>query len=1266
MRAALPEGYRDEKRLGTQVSAEVYRAVRSADGREVVLKLYRREPSHAAAALANAQRELEALRSASGHGVPEVLELATGSAPPVLVLEYIPGVSLSEWAAAQPAPILAVLEIALQLAGILARIHAVRLLHRDVTPANVLVDPKTLQTHLIDFGLARPLGHAEDSVARTTLSGTPHYIAPEQTGRMNRGCDARADLYGLGATLYHALTGSPPFDSDDLLGLVHAHIARVPRAPRELRPDLPDPLSRLTLKLLSKEPTDRYQSATALAADLQALRDALTQHGRIDESFTLGSADAPTRPRFTRKLYGREREVGVLRDAYARAARGHTQLLLLSGDSGTGKSALVEQLRPQVIESGGYLAIGKFDLYRNRPYGGWVSALDGLVQQLLIETTERLERWRRELSEGLGTIARALFDLVPDLEVILPDAAPVPALGPRETRARLSVALQRLLTVCAAQQHPLMVLLDDLQWSDADSRLLLEDLVVDNLPAALLLIVAYRREAAQPDGPLAAHFARLRECSTVELLELGSLPASATAEMLADALARAPEDVGPLAQLVTRRTGDIPMLIRQFVEHLVDRGLIERRGSAGWDWDLARIAEERIPDGAAALMTAQIARLERDTCAVLEFASCVGDEFDLELLCELSGRERTLLESALYQLCDVGMIAPCAHGFRFVHDRIREAAHALLSEEARSRLHYETGRLLLSRGSEAEQRERCGEIVQHFNRGLVHVPESLRLRVIELNLEAGRRVLAAGAAAAAVEHFAAARQLFRDDDWAAQRALGLELRLQSAESAFQTREFDPALALLAGLESHSVGELELARIATKRLQVLSLAKGPEVSVRYALEVLRQLGVRWPLRPSWLRASLALISVLVRVRGRPIETLMRPATSIDPRWIARLLVLNTAGASMMRFDALLPALGSSLSLRHFLSRGYPAAPGFAVAAYALYLGIVLGRNDWAARYARAALALNERSSDPVYNLRTEIQIHALILPWVQSRRRAIEPLERLAERARDFGDAEYDFYARLRMTVHSALLGDPIEVALRRQRELAERVQRSGQRFPDTAVTCAIYQLLTEEQPRAEVERRIGESDAWIRANPNFGEMNIRTLWMMVLCVRGEFDLAFAQSEQLAPNVFRSHPFGDYTFYRGLSAAALADADSSPAARRRARRALRQSLRLMRRWARDGPDFVHMARLLEAEWMRLRGRAGAAQRLYEEVAQRAGQQHFPHHAALAHERHACMLAAGRRKIEARRVLRQAIARYRDWGARVKADALTREIRPESGF
>ena len=1239
-----PDGYSVGKRLCAGSRAQLYLAVRESDGVEVLLKTY--TVQEGSAARPRAELELEALRRAANPGIPRAFEIAQSDAGPALVLEHLPGIPLSERLDAGPLALEEWLELAIQLADTLNHVHAAGVLHRALAPHNVIVDVPARRAWLAEFGEAKVLGTAEAHDAALDVSlRTLRCLSPEQTGRMNRGCDFRSDLYALGATLYTAACARPPFETDDRLELIHAHMALVPAPPSQLRPALPEPVSRLILKLLRKEPDERYPNARALHADLCSLRVQLAQGGI--RALDVALREAPERPHFPAQLHGREREARTLREAYDQAALQGARVVLVRGEPGVGKSALVEQLRPHVARSQGYFAVGKFELDRDRAHAGWSAALGSFAQQILLESDARLAHWASILREGLGTIAAVLVELAPDLGFVIGEVPAVPALRPGEAQARLSLALQRFASVAAARGHPLVLFFDDLQWSEAESRVLIEEVVAGSGAAALLVVGASRPDDA--DAGMAALSTRLAQhgASVVEI-ELGPLTIDATADMLAAGLERSAQAVRPLAERLASTLGSTPLLVRQSVEHLHQHGWLRYEPGSGWTWT-GRIESDALPDSPIALATAKLERLDPELLALLRLASCAGESFDAALLASLSGHPLATLERALLSLTLEGLIAPAASGgLRFAHDRIREASQALLSPQERAKTHAQMAALLLARSSAAELGERAFEIADHLNRGSAYLPAELRLNAVELNLQAGKKALATGAAATAASYLGAGAALFREEDWAAHAALAFELHLQHATSTFQNGELERTLELLAAVGRHAKGLLERAQMAALRIQVLAITRPAEEVMRYALAELRETGVRWPLHPSHGRTWLALRAMQRRL-GEGGETRLESARSFDARIMAGVLILRAASGVMSRTDQRLTALAACHVLRLGLRKGYLMTPAYALAAFAVNAHGVLANTELARRHAQSALAWCERVPDPIYNPRVQMTVHLLLGPCIRPRREALAAGAPIAELAREIGDREFEHYVRFLNLYYRALAGDPVPETERELDALAESIRRSGHAYGHPERCHRIYALLL--RPTSEIKAELAASERWLAEHPAAGDPFIRTLWLLVLCVHGRFAQAFAQSEALGARLHRISPFAhvaDHTFYRGLAAAELATR-AGLVARRRYTGALRGSLRLLRRWTRGGPDFAHMLLLLEAEQARLRGNSTPAAELYARAAERAEQQRFPHHAALAHERRAQLLAEGGDAAAAGAALREAGFRYRAWGA-----------------
>jgi energy-coupling factor transporter ATP-binding protein EcfA2 len=1270
-----PRGYTLGASLSAGTQSEVYAAVRTSDGVDAVLKSYVGDMD--AGDGSRAARELASVQAVAGEGIIEALDLIDDRAPPILVLRRAEGVSLRQWAGAwageeriSPA---AFLDVAVQAAQALARVHKARLVHRDICPGNLVVDPATRKTVLIDFGLARPLGAAVERAFLEIYSsgqagpdhgmaGTLRYTAPEQTGRMGRGVDSRSDLYSLGATFYFALLGVPPFDTDDPLALIHAHMARLPIPPKERRPELPLALSRIIMKLLQKEPEDRYQTAQALARDLEEAKAQLQANGLIDDEMPLGAGDAPLRPLFTKRLYGREEELEALHHAYARVQRGGTELVVVSGPPGSGKSALVQELSRALPESGGYLASGKFDQYRRDiPYSGVVAALESLVHQLLAEPEHRLTACRDALLESLGNIAAVAVELVPDLGLILGKVPPVPELGGRETRARLLLAVRRLIRGFAKREHPLVLFLDDLQWADPASLDLLEAVLQAGDAEAFLVLGAHRDDEV---GQTHALHGLLERCEGSSLrvtrLRMRPLETSACAKMLADVLLTTTDATQRLAEYIVRKTGSNPLLIREFVLHMHDLGRIYYVHPRGWKWDEEGIAASGIPEGAVGLMMAKIGRLDAEARELLKFASCVRDEFDSKLLAALSGKTEARIQPSLFALAEEGLITPSSRGMRFVHDRIREAAQALLSEEQRIDLHHRVGvRLLAATSLEAEP-ERAFELADHLNRAASALSEEERRQAMQINLATGMRAMSAGASATAHGYLSAGCALFEESDWRRDPTMAFTLLFTAANVAYQTRDFGRALSLIEGLETRPLQRGQELRTVCARIK-LSIRSRLGDPLALTLDSLRKMGLRWSRNPSRMRVRLAILYTDWLLRG-DIERRVFPTAEGEARArLAPVEVIGAGGAAMQSASVGLLGLATAYILRVYWQHGVTKSPAFAMAAYASYR--LRFRRDLrgVARYARIASAWTEAHPDPVLDVGARFNLWAFLNSWLEPRRRVADVLWSLVEAASEVGEVDYRDYAAREHLSYLALSGEPLTQIQKRIEFLRQHAHAREFRFARWYED--IYRMLYQsEVTQADWTSARAAADESLK-RPAVQRVHRHLHWMIVLCFHGRYAEAEPFAELLVePVLALGSPGGyiaEYTLFRGLIHSDLSMLTHGTDQRRH-RKILRECAVQLRRYARDSQEIRALASFLEAEELRAAGKDAAALRTYRTAARHSLERGHRQHAALIHERIASVLRRGRSQTTAQNALHQAVELYRDWGARAKVRQLELDL------
>jgi serine/threonine protein kinase len=742
------------------------------------------------------------------------------------------------------------LRLAIAVAVALTQVHRRGLVHKDIKPANILVNRTTGEVRLTGFGIASRLPRERQAPAPPeSIAGTLAYMAPEQTGRMNRSIDARSDLYALGVTLYRMLTGSLPFTAADPMEWVHCHIARKPVPPGERLETVPAGLSALILKLLAKTAEERYQTAAGLERDLRRCLAAWEAQGRIDD-FPLGEDDTPDRLMIAEKLYGRERELDVLLASFDRVVRsGAPELVLVTGYSGIGKSAVVHELHKALVPPRGLFASGKFDQYkRDIPYSTLVQAIQSLVRPLLGKSEAELASWRETLLEALGLNGRLMVDLVPELKLIIGEQPPVPEFSPQDAQRRFQLVFRRFIGVFARPEHPLALFLDDLQWLDAATLDLLEDLLTQADVRHLLLIGAYRDNEVDAAHPLMRKLEAIRdEGGKVAEITLAPLAHEYLDQLIADALRCEPTHAAQMTRLVHEKTAGNPFFVIQFLYALADEDMLAfDHGSSRWTWDLERIRAKGYTDNVVDLMVGKLTRLPAETRKALQLLACLGNVAEVTMLEIALGTSAEQVQAALWDAVRQELVERLDGSYRFIHDRVREAAYSLIPEASRAADHLRIGRLLAARTPPEQREEAIFEIVNQLNRGVTLITaREEREQLAGFNLIAGRRAKASTAYASALTYLVAGTTLLAEDCWERRHELIFALELDRAECEFLSGELTEAEQRLNMLATRAASTVERATVVCLRVDLYTTLDQSSRAIAVGLDYLRHLGIHWP-------------------------------------------------------------------------------------------------------------------------------------------------------------------------------------------------------------------------------------------------------------------------------------------------------------------------------------------------------------------------------------------------------------------------------------
>ena len=707
----------------------------------VIKRSSKRRPSRQH--LRSLEKEYDITRSLNDvAGVRKALGQLAMEGQPALILEYIDGETLRNHIRQKTFNQRQKLEIAVDLTRILAEIHQQDIIHLDLNSKNILIGKKDLAVHIIDLGsAARINGNGHQKVRPDQMLGTLPYISPEQTGRINRAVDERSDLYSLGVVFYELKTGKLPFDSNNALELIHHHIARVPVSPTEVSAEIPQVISSIILKLLLKNAEDRYQSAAGLQADLKTCLQRLGPDNTI-ERFPVGAADYSSRFKFPQKLYGRDSELQELVSAFESACRETAAIIFVSGYSGIGKTALVEEIQRPVSEKQGYFIKGKFDQYlKTTPYTAIAQAFAVFVSRILAEPEKNFQKWQAEIQSAVGDLGQVLTDVMPALEDLIGAQPDVPQLGGQEAENRFNYVFINFLLAVATEKHPLVLFIDDLQWIDAASLRLLKVIQSDFNQPGLLVIGAFRDNEVDASHPLMGFMGEQEKAGKQpRILKLANLQQPHLETLLADTL-RSQNGIKALATVIYEKTQGNPFFTRRLLSFLNDEGRIRYDSEINsWKWDIEDIDAASIANNVADLLAKKIAQLPEATQNILKLAACIGNRFDTATLAMISGLAQKELLKTLSESLSGQYVFGSDDTYEFVHDQVQQGGYALIAAEDRPRVHLELGRLLLSNTAAEKVGEDIFNIVHHFNAGAALLTsESERIKVAELNLNAGQK-----------------------------------------------------------------------------------------------------------------------------------------------------------------------------------------------------------------------------------------------------------------------------------------------------------------------------------------------------------------------------------------------------------------------------------------------------------------------------------------------------------------------------------------------
>jgi predicted ATPase/signal transduction histidine kinase len=1181
----------------------------------------------------------------------------------VLLLED-PGGQPLDRLLGRPLAVAEFLSIAIPLTSAIGRVHERGLIHKDIKPANILVDAVSGGVWLTGFGIASRLPR-EHQVPEPpeVIAGTLAYMAPEQTGRMNRSIDSRSDLYALGVTFYELLTGTLPFNASDPMEWVHCHIARRPVPADERVIAIPPQLSAIVMKLLAKTAEGRYQTAAGVEADLRRCLAAWESVGRIDP-FPLGLQGASDRLMIPERLYGREREIDALLAAFDRVvANGTTELVLLSGYSGIGKSSVVNELQKVLVLPRSLFASGKCDQYkRDIPYTTLAQALKTLVRQILVKSETEVDQWRCALTEAVGPSGQLIVSFVPELEFVIGKQPAVPHLPPRDAQNRLQLAFRRFIGAFARPEHPLALFLDDLQWLDAATLDLLEHLVTHSEVRHLLLVGAYRDNEISSSHPLLRTLETIcKDGPLVQEIVLAPLGLDDVGHLVADAMHCEPERVRSLAQLVQEKTAGNPFFAIQFITALAEEGLLAFDSvTRAWEWSMDRIRAKSYTENVVDLMAGKLKRFSAATQEALKQLACLGHVAEIATLTLVHGQTEEAVHATLWEAVEAGLVIRENSAYKFVHDRIQQASYTLIPEEHRAQVHLRIGRVLAANLTADEVAEHPFDVVNQFNRGATLLADwDERAQVATINRHAARKAKASTAYASACVYLAAGMAMLDEKDWGNRYELMFSLWLERAECEFLTANFDIAEQLIGELLQRAASKVDQAAVYHLKVDFHVIKSEKQQAVASALACLCLFGIDLPAHPTWEQVHAEYETVWQTLKGRPIESLIDLPLMTDPELQAAMQVFSVLTPAAYFTDFHFFCLFACRMVRISMQHGISGASAHSYALLGFILGSVFHRYGEGYRFAKLSCDLVEKHGFIAYQAKA-YRVTTRVAFWTQPIATAIE-LNRVAFRtAIETGDLTSACFSMDRSVTVLIQRNDPLDAVWRESEKSLDFVRKAG--FRDMADAIVSQQrFVATMQGRTATFSTFSDGqfdEATFEAQLTGKGMTLMICcfyWILKLKARflsGDYAEALAAADKAKPLLWAAAAqiqSLDYFYYAALTVAALHEeaSDDKQTGWRDLLTAHREQLR---EWADNyPPTFGDKYALVSAEIARLEGRDADAMRLYDQAIRSAREHGFVQNEGLAHEVAARYFTARCFDTVAHACLREARRCYLRWGA-----------------
>ncbi|MBW4681312.1 MAG: AAA family ATPase [Microcoleus vaginatus WJT46-NPBG5] len=1319
-------GYQILETLHEGANTVIYRGVRELDNCSVIIKTLKSEyPT--IEEITRLRHEYKIIQPLYIEGVIKTYALENCQHSYALILEDFTGLSLKESISPQKLSLLDFLEVAINLAQTLGHLHLSHILHKDIKPNNILINPKTGQIKIIDFSISSRLSKETPSLSNPNLlEGTLAYMSPEQTGRMNRSLDYRTDFYSLGITFYEMLTGQLPFNSTDAMELIHCHIAKVPVPPHHLNREVPPAVSDIVMKLVAKTAEDRYQSAWGLKTDLEECLRQLQTTGKI-EGLIPGKLDKSGQFLIPQKLYGRDADVATLLESFVRVGvssddnssekqiileqnlplkgkleqnlplKGKAEMMLVSGYSGIGKTSVVNEIYKPIVKARGYFIAGKFDQFkRNIPYAAIIQAFQSLIRQLLTENPEKIAVWKEKLDAAFAQNGRVITDVIPEVELIVGVQPEVPNLGPAESQNRFNRLFKQFIHVFTTKEHPLVLFLDDLQWADSASLKLIQLLITDTESRYLLVLGAYRDNEVSPTHPLILTLEEIQKAgAAVNHIVLKPLGFENVNQLVSDTL-HSETRTTTLAELLFSKTGGNPFFLTQLLqtlhaERLLNFDFVEGR----WLWDMEKIQAIGITDfNVVELVARNIQKLQLETQEVLKLAACIGNSFNLDVLAIVNEKSMLTTANELWEALQAGLILPLSNaykiplffdkeqqgdllvenvriGYKFLHDRVQQAAYSLIPEDQKKAVHLKIGQLLLQKTAKSALEENIFDIVNQLNIGLELITNpSEKEELAKLNLIAVRKAKAANAYEAAVRYANVGLGLLPASGWQNHYELTRDLHVEAVEVEYLNTNYEQAKQLAEIVLREAESLLDKVKVYEIKIQFYIAQNLMEEAINTALEVLKMLGVFIPKNPNKINILVGVLRTKLTLTVKQIEDLAQLPEMTDPYKLAamRILiaVLVPAFLTAPNLFPLVTFKMVNLAVRY----GNSPLSAYGYTLYGWLLCGALGDINSGYKFGQLGIRLLEQFDARDIKCKVINIFNAFIRHWKDHVRETIQPFVEALQISLETGNIEYTGYSTINYCNYLFLLGEDLSKVNSHQRQYIDLMRKLKQEYVIHSVSIgrqAVLNLLNLSEDRCSL---IGESFNENEMLPVFKEANILPSLFTTYFYKLMLAYLFKDYKGAIENASLAEPyavgvsgfllFSEHNFYYSLALLGFCSSCDHQKNNKIQQQTLKQvnlNQTKLKQWAVEGPDnYQHKYLLVEAEKARILGQEIKAMKLYDCAIQGAKEQGYIQEEALGNELAAeFYLACGREKV-AKTYMTEAYYGYIRWGATAKVKDL----------